>query len=359
MNMSNTNNDIILSVRDLKTHFPLRGGLWGKRKFVRAVDGVSFDIRQGKTLGLVGESGSGKTTVGRSLLRLIHANAGEVIFEGRDVLQLPPGQLRNLRRKMQIIFQDPFGSLNPRMTVGDIVGEPLIVHRLVPRRERSKRVAHLLERVGLPGIYARRYPHEFSGGQRQRIGIARALASEAEFLICDEPVSALDVSIQAQILNLLKDLQEELGLTYLFIAHNLAVVEHFCDEVAVMYLGRIVEKGPRESIYSNPRHPYTQALLASAPSCECACEESRRRLSSPLTGEVPSPIDPPAGCSFHTRCPLTRKLAAERPHEDRHVISCDDNDVEIVDSCRSIEPRLEPTSATAGHVHSCTLRMGM
>ncbi len=291
----------ILAIRDLKTYFPVRRGVLSRvHAWVKAVDGVSFSVQRGKTLGLVGESGCGKTTVGRTILRLIPATAGQVIFDGQDVFALGRSELRALRRRMQIIFQDPFGSLNPRMTVGTIVGEALTVHGIARGRERDRIVAELLERCGLSASYVRRYPHEFSGGQRQRIGIARALALSPDLVICDEPVSALDVSIQSQILNLLKDLQEEMGLSYLFIAHNLAVVEHFSHEVAVMYLGRIVEKAPAEEIYRNPKHPYTQALMSAIP----AADPSRRRSRVVLTGEVPSPLNPPSGCAFHPRCPL-------------------------------------------------------
>ncbi|MEM1099398.1 MAG: oligopeptide/dipeptide ABC transporter ATP-binding protein [Planctomycetota bacterium] len=281
----------LLSVRDLTTHFPVKRGLLKKTVgLVKAVDGVSFDIAPGETLGLVGESGCGKSTVGRSILRLIPATSGSVHFDGEDVLATGSARMRALRREMQIIFQDPVGSLNPRMTVGSIVGEPLKVHRLVAERdggaELRDRVASLLTKVGLLPEHACRYPHEFSGGQRQRIGIARALALNPKFIVCDEPVSALDVSIQGQVLNLLNDLQEELGLSYLFIAHNLAVVEHFCDRIAVMYLGRIVELADRETLYANPMHPYTRALLSAAPMPDPSAE--RRRIM--LLGDVPSPI---------------------------------------------------------------------
>ncbi len=319
--------DGILEVRDLKTYFPVRRGVLSRvHAWVKAVDGVSFSVQRGKTLGLVGESGCGKTTVGRTILRLIPATAGQVVFDGRDVFALGRSELRALRRRMQIIFQDPFGSLNPRMTVGTIVGEALTVHQIARGRERERIVAELLERCGLSASYMRRYPHEFSGGQRQRIGIARALALNPDLIICDEPVSALDVSIQSQILNLLKDLQEEMGLSYLFIAHNLAVVEHFSHEVAVMYLGKIVELAAAEEIYRNPKHPYTQALMSAIP----APDPSRRRSRVVLTGEVPSPLNPPPGCAFHPRCPLAieacrRELPALVRHEGcepSHVVAC-------------------------------------
>jgi oligopeptide/dipeptide ABC transporter ATP-binding protein len=294
-------NGNILEVRNLKTHFPVRRGVLSRvHAWVKAVDGVSFNVRRGKTLGLVGESGCGKTTVGRTILRLIPATDGEVIFDNTDLFSLDRSAMRTMRRRMQIIFQDPFGSLNPRMTVGTIVGEALTVHGIARGRERNRRVGELLERCGLSPSYVNRYPHEFSGGQRQRIGIARALALNPDLIICDEPVSALDVSIQSQILNLLDDLQREMNLSYLFIAHNLAVIEHFSDDVAVMYLGKIAEIATAEAIYSNPKHPYSQALLSAVP--EPDPEKRKSRLV--LGGEVPSPMDPPPGCAFHPRCPL-------------------------------------------------------
>jgi oligopeptide/dipeptide ABC transporter ATP-binding protein len=291
----------LLDVQDLKTYFPIRRGVLSRvAGYVKAVDGVSFSLDRGRTLGLVGESGCGKTTVGRTLLRLIPATAGRVRFAEHEVFELGRAELRRLRRRMQIIFQDPVGSLNPRMTVGTIVGEALTVHGIARGRKRNERVAALLERCGLSSSYMNRYPHEFSGGQRQRIGIARALALDPELIVCDEPVSALDVSIQSQILNLLKDLQAEFSLSYLFIAHNLAVVEHFSDDLAVMYLGRIVEIAESDEIYRNPKHPYTQALLSAVPQPD----PKRRKARVVLKGEVPSPIDPPSGCPFHPRCPL-------------------------------------------------------
>ena len=278
----------LLDVRDLKTYFPVKRGLMRSTVgYVKAVDGVSFQIRPGETLGLVGESGCGKSTVGRTILRLIPATEGSVTFDGQDVFAAGGTEMKALRRQMQIIFQDPVGSLNPRMTVGNIIGEPIKVHGLARGEALHDRVADLLKRVGLQPDHARRYPHEFSGGQRQRIGIARALALEPRFIVCDEPVSALDVSIQSQILNLLNDLQDEFGLSYLFIAHNLAVVEHFCDRVAVMYLGRIVEVADRETLYRNPLHPYTRALLSAAPMPDPAGKPQRIRL----VGDVPSPIE--------------------------------------------------------------------
>jgi len=355
-NMAQTtpNNDILLRVEGLKTYFPVRGGLFGAKRYVRAVDGVDFEIRRGRTLGLVGESGSGKTTVGRSLLRLIPHSGGHAWFNGRDLLSLSESAMRGYRRNMQMIFQDPFGSLNPRMTVGDIVAEPLAVHGLVDRRHRRGLAGELLEHVGLSAGYVNRYPHEFSGGQRQRIGIARALAAQPEFIVCDEPVSALDVSIQAQILNLLADLQKELGLTYLFIAHNLAVVEHFADEVAVMYLGRIVEKAPGASLYANPTHPYTQALLSAVPTPDPAAKSDRLKLP----GETPSPISPPRGCAFHPRCQLTRAEAQRIGPGDpsRTEIVVDNQPVPVVTRCVTERPELKPLDASPNHCHACLLR---
>lgn len=342
----------ILVVDGLKTYFPVRGGLFGTKQYVRAVDGVSFSLAAGKTLGLVGESGSGKTTVGRTILRLIPHTGGSVIFEGQNVLAMKESALRPLRRRMQIIFQDPVGSLNPRMTVGDIIAEPLAIHRLTPRRQRRQRVGQLLERVGLAADYAARYPHEFSGGQRQRIGIARALASAPDFIVCDEPVSALDVSIQAQILNLLSDLQEELGLSYLFIAHNLAVVEHFADEVAVMYLGRIVERACRDALYARPMHPYTQSLLASVPRADPAA----RTAVKLLPGETPSPISPPSGCPFHPRCPLTRQLGQSLSAGDTTEIISDGEAVRVARRCVQQTPQLLPTADDPTHTHACLMR---
>ncbi|MCG3126243.1 MAG: Vitamin B12 import ATP-binding protein BtuD [Phycisphaerae bacterium] len=317
----------LLRVENLRVQFPVHRGVLGRTVgHVKAVDGVSFSVRTGQTLGLVGESGCGKTTTGRALLRLIPAEGG-VRFDDVDVFSLPRGELRAMRRRMQIVFQDPYGSLNPRMTVETILGEPLAIHRLTRTlSERRDRIAELLALVGLPADAAKRYPHEFSGGQRQRIGIARALALKPDFIVCDEPVSALDVSIQSQILNLLDDLQRELRLSYLLIAHNLAVVEHSSDDVAVMYLGRIVEQAEGTELYRNPRHPYTQALLAAAPEPD----PEARRGHVPLPGEAPSPIDPPSGCAFHPRCPFAeQRCRMEQPSlraadglPAGHVVAC-------------------------------------
>ncbi|HXN41822.1 MAG TPA: dipeptide ABC transporter ATP-binding protein [Myxococcaceae bacterium] len=293
-------NPPLLEIRNLKVHFPARGGLWGRvRGTVKAVDGVSLEIDRGETLGLVGESGCGKSTLGRTILRLIEPTSGSIRFDSQDLTPLSQRQLRPLRRRMQLIFQDPYASLNPRMRVGEIVGEPFAIHRLADGVQRAKRVRSLLDKMGLPADSERRYPHEFSGGQRQRIGIARALAVGPELIVADEPISALDVSIQAQIVNLLMDLQAELKLTYLFIAHDLNVVEHVSTRVAVMYLGKIVEVAAAADLYRDPKHPYTQALLSAVP----IPDPRRKTQRTVLKGEFPSPIDPPTGCAFHPRCP--------------------------------------------------------
>jgi oligopeptide/dipeptide ABC transporter ATP-binding protein len=305
--------DPLLSVSELRKWYPVRGGVLGRPiAWVRAVDGVSFEIRAGETFALVGESGCGKTTVGRSVLRLVEPTGGRVQFAGRDLLGLGRNDLRRLRRDMQIVFQDPYASLNPRLSVGQLVGEALAAHGIARGRELDDRVAALLERVGLPAAARSRYAHEFSGGQRQRIGIARALALEPRFIVCDEAVSALDVSIQAQILNLLRDLQQELALTYLFISHDLNVVEHLADRVAVMYLGRIVECAPAAELFADPKHPYTRALLAANPTPD----PDAPRRAAVLAGEVPSPLRPPSGCHFHPRCPdRFGPCAGEDPRE--------------------------------------------
>ncbi|MCZ6695167.1 MAG: ABC transporter ATP-binding protein [Acidobacteria bacterium] len=321
----------LLEVEDLVKHFPIRRGLFSRVSgHIRAVDGISLTIAPGETLALVGESGSGKTTTGRCILRLLEPTAGRVRFDGTDLLALPPRGMRRMRRRIQVIFQDPYSSLNPRMRVGTIVREPLDVHRIgTGRRERDEMVAALLVRVGLDPSVMRRYPHEFSGGQRQRIGVARALALRPRLIVADEPVSALDVSVQAQVINLLIDLQEEFGIAYLFIAHDLAVVERIADRVSVMYLGRIVETAPTKEIFKNPVHPYTKALLQAIP----IPDPGRARERSPLGGDLPSPANPPAGCRFHTRCPV------------------------VEEACSRVEPPLVEVSP--GHWAACHLAPGL
>lgn len=318
-------NNLLLEVKNLKKYFPVRGGILSKViGYVQAVDEISFDIKGGETLGLVGESGCGKTTTGRTIIRLLEPTAGKVDFEGENIFELSKEELRKARRNIQIIFQDPFGSLNPRMTVGDIVGESLTIHKIVKnKKEKDERVKHLLETVGLNAGHIRRYPHEFSGGQRQRIGIARALALNPKLLICDEPVSALDVSIQAQVINLLEDLQEKFKLTYLFIAHDLSVVKHISDRVAVMYLGKIVELTSTLELYDNPQHPYTEALLSAVPIPDPTLE--RQRIV--LEGDVPSPFKPPTGCRFHPRCRYVLPICSQKEPklfdiQDEHYVAC-------------------------------------
>jgi oligopeptide transport system ATP-binding protein len=312
-------NSALVRIRDLKVHFPISRGLILQKQVgaVKAVDGVSFDVMRGETLGLVGESGCGKSTTGRAILQLLKPTAGQVQFEGEDLIRLKGESLRKMRRRMQMIFQDPYASLNPRMTVGDIVGEPLIVHKLMRGPERRERVQELLNVVGLNPYFVNRYPHEFSGGQRQRIGVARALAVQPDFIICDEPISALDVSIQAQIINLLEELQDQFHLTYLFIAHDLSVVRHISDRIAVMYLGKIVELTDRGKLYENPLHPYTQALLSAVPIPDPVVEEKRQRII--LQGDVPSPAHPPEGCHFNTRCPRVMDVCHQQDPEFRDV----------------------------------------
>jgi oligopeptide/dipeptide ABC transporter ATP-binding protein len=340
----------LVEVRNLKTYFPIKKGVFARTVgHVKAVDDVSFDIAAGKTLGLVGESGCGKTTVGRTLLRLIPATGGEVRYKGEDFFAYRGEELRKLRRHMQIVFQDPVSSLNPRMTVGNIIGEPLEVHGIARGRAKQEMVAGLLQRVGLDPAYGVRYPHEFSGGQRQRIGIARALALSPDFIVCDEPVSALDVSIQSQILNLLDDLQRERNIAYLFIAHNLAVVEHFSDDVAVMYLGRIVEKASGHELYSNPKHPYTLSLLSAVPEPNPRPKKTRIVLK----GEVPSPSNPPTGCHFHPRCPLTRQCAAESDAKDTVQITVQGEPTRVMRRCVEERQELTQKQGEPGHVAAC------
>jgi oligopeptide transport system ATP-binding protein len=317
----------LLKVRDLKKYFPITSGILIQREVgaVKAVDGVTFDVYPGETLGLVGESGCGKSTTGRTVLQLYRPTAGSVEFEGHELSTMKGEELRKMRRRMQMIFQDPYASLNPRMTVGRIISEPLKVHNVGSAKEQMERVQYLLDRVNLNPYFVNRYPHEFSGGQRQRIGIARALALNPSFIVCDEPISALDVSIQAQVVNLLQDLQKEFGLTYLFIAHDLSMVRHICDRVAVMYLGRVVEIAPSAELYNNPLHPYTQALLSAVPVPDPTVERKRQRII--LKGDVPSPANPPVGCNFNTRCPVA------------------------IDVCFKDEPQLE--EITPGHWVAC------
>ncbi len=321
--------EYLLEVKNLKKYFPIRGGVFSRVVAnVKAVENVSLNIRPGEVVGLVGESGSGKTTAGRTILRLLEPTDGEILFDGVDVAKLSRSEMREYRKEMQIIFQDPFASLNPRMTVADIIGEALTIHNLAKGKAKEERVADLLERTGLSSAHMRRYPHEFSGGQRQRIGIARALAVDPQFIVADEPVSALDVSIQAQVVNLLQDLKEELGLTLLFIAHDLGVVEYICDTVVVMYLGKVMEIAPSKDLYSNPVHPYTEALLSAVPIPDPTIKRERVILQ----GDIPSPINPPSGCVFRTRCPIA------------------------IEECAKIDPPLEEVSP--GHFKACIRRPG-
>jgi oligopeptide transport system ATP-binding protein len=321
------NNRTLLRVENLKKYFPIHSGLIISRQVgaVKAVDGVSFSVKEGETLGLVGESGCGKSTTGRAILQLHKPSAGKVYFYEDELTSMTPFQLRHLRPKMQMIFQDPYSSLNPRHTVGNIVGEPLLIHGYGTESEIKKRVVDLLDMVGLKAVHYNRFPHEFSGGQRQRVGIARALALNPQFIVCDEPISALDVSIQAQVINLLQDLQKELNLTYLFIAHDLSMVKHISHRVAVMYLGKIAEMADRKTLFDEPLHPYTQALISAVPTPNPKVERIRKRIL--LEGEVPSPSNPPSGCVFHTRCPIA------------------------VEECRHIEP--EYREVNPGHFAAC------
>lgn len=319
--MSKENNEILVEVKDLKVYFPVTVGAFLKRKIgdIKAVDGVNFHIKKGETMGLVGESGSGKTTTGQAILQIDRPTGGQIFFEGRDITNVSKKERRGLRRGMQMIFQDPFGSLNPRMKVRDIIGEPLVVHGMAgSRRDYRSRTSDLLEIVGLDPEMGDRYPHEFSGGQRQRIGVARALAVNPSFIVCDEPISALDVSIQAQIINLLEDLQEQFTLTYLFIAHDLSVVRHISDRIAVMYLGEIVEIAPRIDLYRNPFHPYTRALLSAVPIPNPRVEAQREHIL--LKGEVPSPLNPPSGCHFHPRCAEAKDICSSQKPQMKEVM---------------------------------------
>ena len=325
-NATANNKDTLLHVDDLMMHFPIyRGVIQRQVGAVRAVDGISFDIKRGETLGLVGESGCGKSTTGRTILQLYQPTAGEVVFDGVNLVTLKGEKMRQMRRKMQMIFQDSYASLNPRMTVAQLIGEPLMVHNVATGAEINQRVEHLLKLVNLNPSFASRYPHEFSGGQRQRIGVARALALQPSFIICDEPISALDVSIQAQVVNLLEELQQQFNLTYLFIAHDLSMVKHISDRVAVMYLGVIVELAPRDELYTKPLHPYTQALLSAVPIPDPIADAKRHRTI--LQGDVPSPANPPSGCRFRTRCPIAEAVCAESRPEFReikpgHFVAC-------------------------------------
>jgi oligopeptide transport system ATP-binding protein len=311
--VTNEKSEVLLSVRDLKMHFPIKGGLLGRTQgYVKAVDGVTFDIFKGETFGLVGESGCGKSTTGRALLRLLEATSGSVRFDGKDIFALSENELRTARREMQLIFQDPFSSLNPRLSVGETLDRVLKIHGLGTKEERENRIKEILELVGLTSFHMRRYPHEFSGGQRQRIGIARALTLNPKLIVLDEPVSALDVSIQSQVVNLLEDLQEQLGLTYLFVSHGLNIVRHISDRVGVMYLGKMVELADSDTLFEAPKHPYTQALMSANPIANPRLRDKPKII---LQGDVPSPINPPSGCYFHTRCPYAQPKCREEAPE--------------------------------------------
>lgn len=316
--MSSNNKEVLLRVDHLVKHFPINRGVFQHQVgVVHAVDGVTFNVYRGETLGLVGESGCGKTTTGRTILQLYRPTSGHVYFEGVDLVALKSGEMRRMRRKIQMIFQDPYASLSPRMTIGEIIGEPLIVHHVGNAQEIRERVKYLLDVVKLSPLFTDRYPHEFSGGQRQRIGIARALALQPSFIVCDEPISSLDVSIQAQVVNLLDDLQKQFNLTYLFIAHDLSMVRHLCDRVAVMYLGITVEMAARADLYRMPLHPYTRALLSAVPIPDPVADSQRQRVI--LEGDVPSPVDPPSGCRFRTRCPIAKSICAEQVPDFREL----------------------------------------
>lgn len=341
-NSMDNGKEVLVEVEGMEMHFPITEGIIFQRRVgtVKAVDGINFKVFKGETLGLVGESGCGKSTTGRAILQLHRPTAGKVLYKGQNLVDLKGEQLRKMRKQVQIIFQDPYASLNPRMTVGSIVGEPLEVHKIAAGKEKLDRVRELLRVVGLNPNYINRYPHEFSGGQRQRIGIARALAVQPDFIVADEPISALDVSIQAQVINLMEDLQAQFGLTYLFIAHDLSVVRHISDRIAVMYLGKIVELADRKSLYELPMHPYTKALLSAVPVPDPLIEEKRQRII--LQGDVPSPINPPSGCHFRTRCPLAQELCKTEPEfiekKPGHFVAC-----HFVDKVIEELPQVVPT----------------